>query len=391
MKNFVFITGLYDTLDLFSRELMAAFRQRGHFCLELSISTMEDDLRKLLLLHQREGVDAVIAFNNLGYNLGENEGGNLWEAMGVPYVDILMDHPFHYHTVLAALPGTSLVGCIDRNHVIYIENYYPNVAGSFFLAHAGCLEPLVTAPHDSTPVRDISVLYAGNLSRVLIEQLIPDFEAYPMIDGAAFSGEVLEDLISNPRRTTEDVIRQHLTDQHISFSPEEEREFIFYFRFLDGFATSFYREQAVRILVEQGIPVDVLGIGWEKCSWADHKNLHLLGHVDAPEVLSYMKRSKVVLNNLTWFKDGAHDRIFNGMLSGAAVVSDTSKYLEEIFASGKELFLYDLKNTAALPGMMSNLLEDEVRRDAMAREGREETLRSHTWKNRAEELLQMLS
>ena len=38
-------------------------------------------------------------------------------------------------------------------------------------------------------------------------------------------------------------------------------------RFIDSYATSFFREQAVRILVENGIRVTAYGTGWDQCEW----------------------------------------------------------------------------------------------------------------------------
>ena len=72
---------------------------------------------------------SCVTFNNLGYNLEmevpapaqsvrENDaciqkGGtrNVWEYYGIPYLNILMDHPFHYEKPLRLAPETSVVLC----------------------------------------------------------------------------------------------------------------------------------------------------------------------------------------------------------------------------------------------------------------------------------------
>ena len=76
-----------------------------------------------------------MTFNNLGYNLDMEvpaparcvQGNdaciqkvgtrNVWEYYGIPYLNILMDHPFHYEKPLRLAPETSVVLCTDRNHV----------------------------------------------------------------------------------------------------------------------------------------------------------------------------------------------------------------------------------------------------------------------------------
>ena len=46
--------------------------------------------------------------------------------------------------------------------------------------------------------------------------------------------------------------------------------------------------------------------------------------MSADEIVELMHESKIVLSTMTWFKDGTHDRVYNGMLAGAVAVTDTS-------------------------------------------------------------------
>lgn len=389
--NFAFIKGLYDTLDLFSEELSGALEKAGHNCFFLTATDIGKSLPAFIEYHAIHHIDAVIAFNNLGYNLGTKEGGNLWDALQILYVDILMDHPFHFDRQLQNLPVKNLLFVIDRNHVDYVERYYDNIKSTVFLPHAGCLNAIkeVSRKQESDK-RDIDILYAGALSRVLIESLIPDFDSIKEFDGAAFSQHCLDRLINSPSVTTEECIRQELSKEGLSsLSRERERELITDFRFLDGYACSFFREQAVRVLCENGFKVAVLGLGWEQCDWADNENLVILGKVGAKEVFPYMLRSKIVLNTLTWFKAGSHDRIPNGMLSGAAVITDDSDYLCEVFPNG-ECVRFPLSDIMKLPGIVSDLLSDGQKRKELSEKGYESALMNHTWEQRAETILAAL-
>ena len=240
--------------------------------------------------------------------------------------------------------------------------------------------------------RPYDVLYAGTLSRFLIEQLIPDFKEYPEINGVTFSRECLETLMQHPSRTTEEVVEEKLRDafqqRDLELTEERLAEYLYGFRFLDGFAVSYFREMAVRVLVEHGIKVHVLGLGWEQCDWAmQNENFVHLGKVDAKDVLPYMCKSKIVLNTMTWFKDGAHDRVFNGMLCGAAVVSDTSQYLEEQFVNHKEIEMFSLHQLMELPSMVEDLLQQDERRWAMAEAGQKKAMEMHGVCNRVGEIL----
>lgn len=397
MGNYIVFKGIYDTANLFTDEIVAALSEEGHTARILHLDTLPEDLTEMMRFVKEDSgvIDGVLMFNNIGFNMGEDAGGNLWESLHTTYHDIIMDHPFHYADKLRHLPENSVVYCIDKNHISYIRRFLPEVKRATFLPHAGCFYTLdalsktggLPAPEEE---RDIDVLYAGNLSRVILEQLIPDFSRFTKIDAVAFSEAVLTSLIQNPARLTEDVIEEELRklppySGEDALSDEELEWYITEFRFLDGFAVSYFRELAVRVLVENGIRVHVLGEGWETCDWADNDNLILLGKVGAPDVLSYMARSKIVLNTLTWFKDGAHDRIFNGMLAGALVVSDESDYLRETFRNHKEIELFALPQIFSLPRSISSYLEDDNKRLRVAKAGQEAANRSHIWMNRLKE------
>ena len=123
---FIFIKGIYDTMDLFSDELITELQKIGHQCHILHMESMDKDLKQFIQLKET-GIDAVITFNNLGYNLGEQQGMNLWDALEIPYVNILMDHPFHYKKPLEEAPKNAIVCCIDRNHVTYIRRFFPDI------------------------------------------------------------------------------------------------------------------------------------------------------------------------------------------------------------------------------------------------------------------------
>lgn len=106
------------------------------------------------------------------------------------------------------------------------------------------------------------------------------------------------------------------------------------------------------------------------------------------EVLSMMSRSKVVLNTLTWFKAGFHDRIPNAMLRHAALITDESSYINERFPdNGKEMIHFSLREISSLPDSIKELLEDDKRRITMAENGFEKAMKEDTWEKRVEEYL----
>ncbi|MBP0970036.1 MAG: glycosyltransferase family 1 protein [Oscillospiraceae bacterium] len=97
-----------------------------------------------------------------------------------------------------------------------------------------------------------------------------------------------------------------------------------------------------------------------------------------------MQDAKIVLNTMTWFKDGTHDRVFNGMLSGAAVFTDSSIYMKESFSD--EIEQFELTEIDALPDRISGLLSDKSAVQALADRGRARAKKDCTLYARADEL-----
>lgn len=403
-KTIIYFVGVYDTLDLFTDKLREAFEAMGYesFVYDAQMEAQSKmallsllseackanagDGHNFLMMEDVADADlsgqfAAVTFNNLGYNLDLVDGRNLWEAYGIPYINILMDHPFHYEKPLQRAPKTSIVLCTDRNHVKYIRRYFKHIRQTDFLPHAGVelggrLKPLSE--------RGIDVLYAGALPIYTVAKMIPDLSSIPEVDGEAMAQEVLSELVHHPQRTTEEVIEDYLRTQRNDISENRIREIIVQMRFIDSYATSFFREQAVRILVENGIRVTAYGVGWNQCDWSDNPYLDYRGKVLAPQILPLMNDSKIVLNTMTWFKAGSHDRVFNGMLAGAAVVTDDSTYLRREFTDGKELVMFSLPELGTLPERVFDLFGHMQSTQQMADRGYRAAKENHTWKSRAE-------
>lgn len=381
-KTILYFVGVYDTLDLFTEKLKEAFEGMGYASFVYDARMEQQSKAALLELLEREsGKFACVTFNNLGYNLDLTDGRNVWETYEVPYVNILMDHPFHYEKPLQRAPKTSIVLCTDRNHVKYIRRYFKNILWTDFLPHAGVE---LGTKHKPLAERKMDVLYAGALPIYTVSKMIPDFCSIPEVDGEELVQEVLGELVRHPERTTEAVIEEYLKSECKEISEKRIQEMIVYLRFIDSYATSFFREQAVRILVENGIHVTVYGTGWNQCEWSDHPYLDYRGKVLAPEILPLMNEAKIVLNTMTWFKAGAHDRIFNGMLAGAAVVTDDSDYLRREFRDGEELAMFSLKELETLPERVFGLFGNMEETERMAMRGYQAAKENHTWKNRAD-------
>lgn len=393
----LFIRGIYDTIDLFIEAFSEAFRQLGYHCHVIDIRRGEEAMLHLKGILEEETVDGVVTFNNIGYNLSFSGGKIIWEEAEIPYFNILMDHPFHYAYPLAHAPQTSVVFCTDRNHTAYLRRFYPNLKKVDFMPHAGMELDMAdggslvlreTGYHPPIKERPVDVLYAGGLSRYVAEGLVPDLGEITEFDAFTLTQEVLLELMRHPDKTTESAIEAYLKAIGKDYTDCELNRWIHELRFVDSYATSFFREQAVRLLVENGIKVAVFGGGWDRCDWANNPNLIYGGKVLAPQVLELMNHSKIILNTMTWYKDGIHDRIINGMLAKAVVVTDGSSYLSDcLLQENKEcLAKFSLPQIEKLPALTAELIANPDRMEEIAENGYRYARANHTWLQRAEYL-----
>lgn len=389
-KRYIFFKGLIDTLDLYTDEYVNICSKEGAECLVIDAGIIDRELIRLKAFLIKD-VTAVISMNNIGMHLEFEDGLNIWDQYQIPFYNILMDHPFHYKAALDRAPEQMILLCMDRNHVEYVKRFFLNIKRVAFFPHAGIELQKKDAAYAGescyVPIeeRKIDVLYAGGLSRYAAEGLIPDLGSIREFDAFELVKNALEKLINNPELTTEHVIEQCLQEINFKINDKKLGETIAELRFLDALAVSFYREQAVRILAENGVTVTVFGVGWDRCEW-ESPNVVYAGVTSPAQILELMNQSKIVLNTMTWFKQGAHDRIFNGMLAGAAVVSDRSEYVEEIFTKQKQLQLFSLDGIKELPEIVQSLLQHPRVAQDMADCGYEETRRRHMWINRLQDI-----
>lgn len=379
-KRLVLFRSTLDTLDLFSDQLKQVFLELGYEIYELDL-TKEDSFGQFIKYAQENTVTAAVAFNNASFGCTLSSGENMWEVLGIPSINILVDHPYWYHDeILMRTPANGVVLCVDRNHMNYIHRFYPNIAYNGFLPLAGFSR---CSTHKPISERKIEVLYAGSLST---NHIPTDFSGWDFP-----AKQIIEHLITRPEDTIESVIEQELRQAGVILSDEELRKFISSCSSLDNIASSYYREKVVSCVAKAGIPLELYGNGWDVFDWVNLPNVHYGGRVSPEEILLKMEDSKIVLNSMPWFRDGSHDRVFNAMMCGAVAVSETSKYFEEVLTPDTWVpFDLSYAGLSELPRRMKELLSDEEHMQQIATAGHDLAVSEHTWRVRAMELHQDL-
>lgn len=382
MKKLLFFTGDIETQGYFSLQIAEAMKALGHETFLYDLSRPWESTEKFFRFFEK-GNTTLINFNFHGmsgeeYFLDENDT-MMWEALSIPSYNIVVDHPMYYHHFLEKVPDNYHHISIDKNHEAYMRRFFPEIENGPFLPLAGTkLYP----NKSNVPIscRKYDVTMVGNYCKP------STFDKYiTRIDDeyTAFYHGMIEELLTKPWKTVEEVAEAHLLAE-LSEVPEEELKKTFAaLTFIDLYVRYTFRGRAVQELADAGIKVHVFGDGWELLECGHPENLIIMNSLNSEGCLKKLCQTKLSLNVMPWFKNGAHDRIFNSMLNGAVCLTDSSIYLDEILHDGKDCSLYSLTETERLPEIAEELLADPERMQAIADGGYELAQAGHTWAHRA--------
>lgn len=391
MKRIVMMIGGVETLDYFSKEMAKQFEKMGYAVFLYDLEHVQNSVKKLKkFIKPRETV--LITFNFEGLEKEEGvyrEGvGYIWDTYQVACYNIAADHPYFYHERLADLPKEYHHISIDRCHEAYFREFYPEYKDEGFLPLAGTgLHSGENGEAGVQKKREFDVLFTGNYTELAF------FEPYMHQineEYSIFYHGIIGGLLLEPDKTVEEVALAHC-EREMGKEPNELlRIALNKMIFIDLWVRNYWRGVAVRTLVDAGIKVDVVGAGWEKLDCQHMENLVIHPQTDSETCLEMIGKAKVSLNVMPWFKDGAHDRVFNSIANGTVCVSDSSKYLCEELKEGEGICYFDLKQIDALPDIVSELLDDEEKRRQFVAAGKEKVQEKHLWANRAETLAEWL-
>lgn len=389
MKKLLFFVGDIETQGYFSLQIAEAMEAMGHETFIYDLSKPWSSTEKFFRFFEK-GNTALINFNFHGmsgeeYFLDEN-GTMMWDALAIPSYNIVVDHPMYYHHFLDKVPGGYHHISIDRNHEAYMKRFFPEIVNGPFLPLAGTkLYP----EKSNVPIefRKYDVTMVGNYC-------VPaTFEKYiTRIDDeyTAFYYGMIDDLLSNPWKTVEEVAQAHLEEELGEVPEEEFKKVMAALTFIDLYVRYTFRGRAVQELVDAGIKVHVFGDGWERLACRQAQNLMIMNSLDSVGCLKKLCQTKLSLNVMPWFKDGAHDRIFNSMLNGAVCLTDSSIYLDDILRDRVNCSIYNLKNMDCLPEIAASLLNDCGLMQKIADGGYETAAKGHTWAHRAKILHELV-
>jgi hypothetical protein len=323
--------------------------------------------------------DAVLSFSSFFGGVTLSNGMSLFDALGVKFVGWQLDHPIYSpHSLAGVLQGRCAIYS-NPNHLRYAQAV-------------------------KLPGRGMTMLPSGEPPRAPTK----DYRAreWPVFVAATWNGEPqrlweqLED--SSGKRLLQGIVDRLLADSEASLLDafnETSAKLMLGARLGDdaGFDAqmcSFLREpltyvrnmdriNVIRSLVDAGLPVTICGAGWE-AFLGERRHVTYVGEVKFEDIPALYGNSRVVLNLNA--ANGACERAVHAALAGAAVASDFSQPLNELFGGDEAIGFFNRAEPGSAVDAVGRLL-DLGEGEAVARKGQEKVMQSGLWRRRAQQLV----
>lgn len=361
----------YDALTHFTQGMMNAFLRLGIRC-ELVIPNKNDMLPFLSSVYLDQP-DFTLSFNGL---LPNDKGEFLADVLNIPHVCCLVDSA-HFFTALKN-SAFNIITCPDRTSCALFQAM--GVKHTLFLPHAVDKE-IVESNERQPMLYDVCFLGSGINYLAILEKWKANYDAKTVkllrdcaeavLDDPALPYQMALIASLNPESFKEDAYTQLLND-------------------LDLYLRGIDRIRLIKSI--KNCPVHIFGSclrgnSWKEILGAAGPNIHVHNPVSYQESIAIMRQSKIVLNSSPMFKQGGHERILTGLACNALVLTNETSYMLENFEHGKDLLLYSNRKIDSVDEMLAPYLENEELRLQVAASGKQKVLRSHTWDNRAKELI----
>jgi len=383
IKKLVLFTRGIETLWYFSLQLGKKFQKMGYEIFYFDQCAEYDSLLKLMVFAEPR-VTAAISFNFDGCSgeeyMIDRDGINFFEAREIPLINIVVDHPFYYHKFLPYLPKDYTQISIDLEHERYLKRFFPEMKRGPFLPLAGTslfegreLPGFLDRPYD--------VVFTGNYTppsdfNKVIERINDEYTAFYM--------SIIDDFKTHTHMGMLEGIEKHLRRDVEDLTEEGIKENMPNMIVIDLYVRHFFRGEVVKHLVDAGLKVACVGAGWDRLDCDHPENIINCKVSDSYGCLKMISQGKISLNVMPWFKEGAHDRVFNSMLNGAVCFTDWSQYFQDHLHQGEDIMIYELDELDCLADSMRDLLADRPRWEAMQKAAYQTAAKCHTWAHRAE-------
>ncbi|MBS4166810.1 MULTISPECIES: glycosyltransferase [unclassified Neochlamydia] len=372
---------LYESKRYFCARFAEAFNRLGIETSIIDYHTLQQQSREFIRASNPQETIFTCSFNSM---ISE-DGKYISDHTGVPHLAFFVDPAYNYRDVLRS--KNTIITCVDHGDCDYI--YSKNFSKTFFLAHAVERE-LGPAMNQERPYE---VVFLGSCYDH--ENLRAYWRQTMKKNDIEIIEKAIEIVLSDNKTSVYSAVKKIVQEEACSCDNENELEdkIIHYAYYVDNYMRG--KDRTELILSIKNAQVHVFGdlcwrrekpiLGWEH-SLRTMQNVTIHPAVNYEKGLEILKQSKICLNSMPFFKNGTHERIFNGLACGALPITSDNLWIRRNFEHEQNILIYSPHAWAEVNTWVEEYLKKPLKREEVIAEGREKVMKEHTWDVRAQQL-----
>jgi spore maturation protein CgeB len=299
-----------------------------------------------------------------------------------PFIAFLVDHPmYHLHRFNFDLSSKNLiVSCFDNTHIHYLNRYFKGSFTRIFIPHGSSVDnSLAIQPIKN---RSIDILFAGSYidTKATRSTWLVNKKYGRLLD------EIMERTLYQTQQPLIDIAQQVFRAKGVPFDYTTNKTLQSLLIKVDYYIRGRRREEVLRSL--NNLSMQIYNNKWSFLSSKSSK-VRVYPSIDYLDFKKKMTEAKIVLNISPTISYGSHDRIFTSMLAGAVCLTEINPYLSKIFTDKKDILFYNLKNLTFQERVQALLNHNQLQ--DIATQGRNIALSSHTWLERARQIIRIVT
>lgn len=366
----------YGVVNYFSDELFRAFSAMGHNVEIVDVWEKKNELAR------NKGTDMVLAFNVIGA-IGDNK---IYDNMNTVFGALLVDHPFyHYNRIQRIKAKQTFFSVLDEGTIETAEKYIKSDGIYTHLMHGG------SYAQGKYSDRKYDVVFVGGLTDDY-SKIDDKIKGIPEGSIRNIAIRLYEKACKEYCKTLDMHMEEILSSMDFTDELLGKEKFgyiiAYIYSIVDKAIRSRLRYNAVLSLLKSGMTVHFYG-NCQVSQLGSYDNFINHGPVDYQEILEVMAQAKIVINDLPYFKNGSHERVFSAMLNGALIISNTNNYSYNMYKDGESIIFYDVNDQKDYVDKVKYYLANENERSRIAENAYKITSEYNTWENRANEILEI--
>ena len=312
--------------------------------------------------------------------LSKSKNDTLLNRLSSPYIGWIFDDVMmHMDRVKNAKYDHVSLMSIDEASIDTVKLMYPDTKNIFFLPHGGFETPVKQTK------KDIDVLFPGNFTR---EIQLSELQCINPVE-KKIAEEIVELLDATPVISPRTALYRVLEMYDIEITSDILLAFTNVLMFLNRMIHANWRRKMLLSLLDANINVLVVGDGYDELFDKYPSNLRYAGGLDVDEMMTYMSRTKVVINPLyPVLERGFHERIFSAMLARAVVFTPVSDFLYEQL--GDRVNYISLNNLQDMNERVIKAIDEyETEYVDNLESNFEYALCNHSWRERGHQIVDM--